>query len=272
MKSRKLKFGIVYKATNTVNNKVYIGQTWRYLSERIWNHTHHSGCAYFSNAINKYGIDNFIWEIIFKSNDQNVLDAKEDSLIKEYKSNIKNFGYNLRLGGSCGKFSKASKEKMRQSAIAYFSIAGSREKHSKVQLKRFDNFEEKVKLSRAHGGKPFYAMRDNELKLFQTQVEAAEYIGSTQGSIKSALKGYTKEIKGWIFSYSKITEYKSTKHIKYQKLKVLRKIKIKHIKFDALGWDKELSAIWGICSRSAREYLKRNFPEIYHKAYNIRSA
>jgi len=99
----------VYKITNNVNGKVYIGKTGE--PEKRWR-THLAIAArgkddpLFSvihKAINKYGKDNFIFEII------ETLDVEQESLDREiywiafYKSHIykygSEYGYNLTAGG-----------------------------------------------------------------------------------------------------------------------------------------------------------------------------
>ena len=61
-------YGIIYKATNLINNKVYIGQTIRRLEERIYYHYYRAEHeleiihTHFINAIRKYGKENFQWE------------------------------------------------------------------------------------------------------------------------------------------------------------------------------------------------------------------
>src|ERR1035437_8971537 len=91
-------YGIIYKATCIINNKVYIGQTIRSLSERKAEHQY-KGLFYFHNALKKYGEDNFLWQIIDTANDQIELDRKEITWIQHLNSTNKNFGYNLTLGG-----------------------------------------------------------------------------------------------------------------------------------------------------------------------------
>jgi len=60
-------FGIIYKVTNLINNKIYIGQTTGSLEKRKIKHI---SCAklnsniYFHKALNKYGIGSFDWEIL----------------------------------------------------------------------------------------------------------------------------------------------------------------------------------------------------------------
>lgn len=54
---------IIYKITNLINGKIYVGQTKRTLKARIYQHIHRSESA-ISLAIQKYGWENFKAEII----------------------------------------------------------------------------------------------------------------------------------------------------------------------------------------------------------------
>lgn len=94
-----MKVFTIYKATCTVNNKVYIGfdSSW---PKRIANHK----CASqkentkFYRAIRKHGFDSFIWEPIYQSLDKDhTLKEMEPYFIREYNS--KEQGYNSTLGG-----------------------------------------------------------------------------------------------------------------------------------------------------------------------------
>lgn len=88
--------GIIYKITNKVNGKSYIGQT-RYTIEFRWKqHQHKKDNTYFHNAIHKYGVDNFNIEILEECNIEE-LNQKEIFYIAKYDT-FKN-GYNLTIGG-----------------------------------------------------------------------------------------------------------------------------------------------------------------------------
>ena len=69
--------GIIYKATNKKNGKVYVGQTTNTLERRKRGHkdraknTNYN--SHFHNAIRKYGFDVFKWEIIGESYDIDML-------------------------------------------------------------------------------------------------------------------------------------------------------------------------------------------------------
>ena len=98
-----MNIGYIYKITNTVNGKCYVGQTTRRPEER-W--SQHKTAAFHENkeaynyplckAIRKYGIDNFKFEVIEQCEISD-LDDKEIYWIRFFNS-CKN-GYNQSKGG-----------------------------------------------------------------------------------------------------------------------------------------------------------------------------
>lgn len=91
---------IIYKATNKINGKVYIGQTIRTLEQRKWQHLDaaKNGCkTHFYNAIRKYGEENFVFEIIDEASSIQELNELERYYIDKFDT-IKN-GYNMVDGG-----------------------------------------------------------------------------------------------------------------------------------------------------------------------------
>lgn len=91
--------GIIYKITNIVNNKVYIGKTLETMEKR-WKE-HQKDSSRFTDrplyrAMNKYGLENFTIEIIDEPN-IDLLSERESYWIKYYKSY--HHGYNATLGG-----------------------------------------------------------------------------------------------------------------------------------------------------------------------------
>ncbi len=95
--------GVVYKATNLVNGKIYIGKTISSLHKRkkdhIWRSKNLQEGYLFHKAINKYGENSFVWDILIESSDFKFLDKKEIEYISNYKSNDRDIGYNLTDGG-----------------------------------------------------------------------------------------------------------------------------------------------------------------------------
>jgi len=97
-------FGIIYKATFS-NGKCYIGQTTRGLSSRKRDHITSAGTenVAFHNAINKYGKEDLVWEVIDTANSIEELNEKEFFWIDYYNSytHLENSnGYNMTLGGN----------------------------------------------------------------------------------------------------------------------------------------------------------------------------
>lgn len=80
----------VYKITNLVNGKVYIGQSIRAIQQRFTRHINdainNKLDTHFARAIRKYGSDNFVIELIDTANTQDELNLKEQYWIRHYDS------------------------------------------------------------------------------------------------------------------------------------------------------------------------------------------
>lgn len=113
----------VYKITNKVNNKIYIGITSKGLSARWKEHLYNAehGCPFkLHNAIRKYGKENFSIELIDFCNSWEELEEKEKQYISEYNTLSDEFGYNMTEGGdgTIGRYvTEETREKIRQKAI-----------------------------------------------------------------------------------------------------------------------------------------------------------
>ena len=96
--------GFIYKITNTINGKFYIGQTIQNVKERFYQHCATKCSKAVSNmaihrAIKKYGKSNFTVEVIEEIDSANLND-RERYWIKYYNSY--NNGYNSTKGGQDG--------------------------------------------------------------------------------------------------------------------------------------------------------------------------
>lgn len=91
-------FGYIYKTTNLINDKIYIGK-------HIWSDENSIDTKYFgsgiylNNAIKKYGKNNFICEKIDTAECLEELNQKEKYYIKKYDAMNSEIGYNLTRGG-----------------------------------------------------------------------------------------------------------------------------------------------------------------------------
>lgn len=93
----------IYKITNLVNNKIYIGQSInieKRIKEHFWKAECEKDISYNSalhQAIRKYGKDNFVWEVL-KECPIDEIDDLERYYIELYNSITPN-GYNILTGG-----------------------------------------------------------------------------------------------------------------------------------------------------------------------------
>ena len=95
--------GYIYKITNTVTKKCYIGETEDYT--RRWSKHKNSikykeGCPLLKASMKKHGIDKFKFEILIICFDDD-LEKYEREYIKKYNSQTPN-GYNILSGGQLG--------------------------------------------------------------------------------------------------------------------------------------------------------------------------
>ena len=86
----------IYKITNLVNNKIYIGK------DTTSDPNYFGSGLIISRSLKKYGMENFIKEIIDETDDYNVLSKKEIYWISYYKSTDRKIGYNIAPGGDGG--------------------------------------------------------------------------------------------------------------------------------------------------------------------------
>ena len=89
-------YGIIYKLTNKISGKIYVGKTIHRLSERFSGHK----CAnsVVGQAIRKYGVENFSVEVIEECDSLESLNEREKFWIRELNCKSPN-GYNLTDGG-----------------------------------------------------------------------------------------------------------------------------------------------------------------------------
>lgn len=98
-----MKYFYLYKITNALNGKVYIGQS---VNPKARWRRHKSDAKlgkdkkHLANAIRKYGVKNFSFEVIAQAKTLEDIDWSEIECIKQHKSSDKKYGYNIALGGN----------------------------------------------------------------------------------------------------------------------------------------------------------------------------
>lgn len=106
----------IYKITNIINGKIYIGKTTKTIEERFKEHvkTAKLGKGYnLHKAIRKHGQENFKIEVIFVNSSNEILNKMEMFFIKKFQSHNPLKGYNMTLGGEGGNMTEETKQKLR---------------------------------------------------------------------------------------------------------------------------------------------------------------
>ena len=134
---------IIYKSTNKINKKSYIGQTSNIEKRKIQHKSISKSKKNlpFYNAIRKHGWRNFKWKVLCECENKEELDEMEFHYIKQYNSIHPN-GYNMTKGGE-GILNPSLKTRQKMSNSAkkrcnkeYVSKFIKRMKSKKVNIKR----------------------------------------------------------------------------------------------------------------------------------------
>lgn len=138
----------IYKTTNTINNKIYIG---KHQTENINDSYLGSGVS-LERAIKKYGKEYFIKEILHIFDNEEEMNSKEKELVTEEFIKRKD-NYNKSLGGEGGsnfkgkKHTDETKQKLSEIAKKRVYSEETRNKISEGNRKRVISEETKLKLS-----------------------------------------------------------------------------------------------------------------------------
>lgn len=218
---------ILYKLTNSVNGKVYIGITTRTLHNRWIRHKSSantgSQCP-IHRAIRKYGVDKFIVEVL--STFTNIQELKEAEIryISIYESNDSTKGYNLTRGGdgTMGRtHSKETRDRIKlgvRKAIQdgrmftdqwYKNMRADRKTRRGVPL----SATHKANISKSMKGKSKNYICGNPVSVdqftktgtfiqtFASYSEAAKHTGGDRSDIMRCCQGKRKSVKGYVFKY-----------------------------------------------------------------------
>lgn len=102
----------LYKIVNQINGKMYVGITADPVrrKQRHFSKTGHSAFSIIRLAMDKYGRENFSFEIICIGTEEYILDL-EVKAIALYRTREKEFGYNIKAGGQGGAGYRINKSK-----------------------------------------------------------------------------------------------------------------------------------------------------------------
>jgi len=166
-----------YRVTNLINKKVYIGITnnirvrWNAHKSRAFNIKDSRYNYPFSNAIRKYGVDNFSFETIMSCETEQEINECEIFYIAQYQANMnrygKLFGYNLTDGGEGVTGHKMTDETRRKMSESHKGMHPSEETLIKMSRSRtgiLHTEETKQKLKEINLGKKWTEESKNKIR------------------------------------------------------------------------------------------------------------
>ena len=91
-------YGYIYKTTNLINGKIYIGQH----KSQVFDRDYHGSGKLIRRAFEKYGIENFKTELLKWCETRSDINTNEKIYIHIYHSDDLEVGYNISKGGDGG--------------------------------------------------------------------------------------------------------------------------------------------------------------------------
>jgi len=206
----------IYKVTNILNGKMYIGQSinpearWRKHNERS------SKCRVISAAIKKHGKENFEFQILCWCPDKTYANMVEIRLIEAHDT--RRVGYNICVGGEGfgsgedhPKYGKKATEETRHKISAakmgelnpHYGKPNSPEQKAKIRealAGREVTWGDKISAAKQNK-KPVVCERHETRIEFRSIADAAAWIGVQRRNLKKALNRDNNVCKGWAVSY-----------------------------------------------------------------------
>ena len=231
--------GYIYKITNKINGKCYIGQTTMLdINERWKSHLKkRSNCVYLKNAFNKYRPVNFKFEVVCICFDDDC-NRYEEEYIKKFESIVPG-GYNIKAGGNNGgKHHQETKKKISDTLKLFNknTTPEYREAHikkltgplnprwgKKMPQEQKEKMSKKIKerwalglydhtkagrlaiLSKANESKKRkvekYNLQGDLIDTYDSICDSAKSINATASAVSKCCNKRTKTCKGFVFSF-----------------------------------------------------------------------
>jgi group I intron endonuclease len=199
---------IIYKTTNLINGKIYIGKDTKN------NPTYLGSGVLLKKAIDKYGKENFIKEIIEKCNEHDILNEREKYWINVFDSKNTLIGYNIAEGGHGGlTYTDETRKRISEMFKGRFVSEETKQKMSKSRKGKFKHTEKaKEKISKKHKGKKLtQEHRDKISEACKHTPKSKEFI-ENMGTINKYWPTGTKHTEE---TKKKMSEYHKANPVRY---------------------------------------------------------
>lgn len=184
---------IIYKITNSINGKIYIGQ------DSKNNPDYYGSGTYLKRAINKYGKENFKKEIIEDNiSNKQILNEREIYWIGKLDSRNPEIGYNLTIGGEGTNgyiFTKEDKEKI-SNAVSGENNGMFGKHHTEKTRKKISKIRIERELSKGKNNPSCFMSKEKLLERGKKQRKSLILSGKVRGKYNGMFgKHQTKSAK-----------------------------------------------------------------------------
>lgn len=223
-------YGLIYKITNLINDKVYVGQTTQELKLRLKYHKSNKNTL-IGRAIRKYGWENFSVEVLEECETQEQLNEREIFWIKKLNSKNPN-GYNLTDGGE--RNYKVVESVRRKISLAGMGRKFSDETKAKISASNkkhyAENPERRLKISIANTGNQYSKGRVLSFETRKKMSESKKHLSEeTHRKLSAAQIGNKKKLGFKCSDETKFRMSNARKKVVYPVLESeLNKLKLTH--------------------------------------------
>lgn len=198
----------IYKTTNLLNGKIYIGQTSK-------NKPDYFGSGpIILKAIKKYGKENFVRTTLEECTTKDQLNIREKYWISLLNSTDRKTGYNISTGGNGGNLGEIVNKKIAQQSYKHMKgnklrlgkipynkgIPMSEDQKAKLKIPKSQEQKQRISKSKiGKGTKKIICITTNTI--YNSIKEAAEDLKLTVPNVVNVLKGRATKTKNYQFKY-----------------------------------------------------------------------
>ena len=155
---------LIYKITNDVNDKIYIGKTTKSLEERIKGHRRalkHGVDYHLYRAMRKYGWEKFHFSVIEECDDIDTLNELESKYIAQF--NTIEAGYNMVPGGESNAMDSAFVKEKHDATMRSEEVRKKISASLKATIQRNGGMSEEHRRHLSENKKAFYASERGQI-------------------------------------------------------------------------------------------------------------
>lgn len=198
------------------NGKRYIGITQQEPRKRWLAGKGYQRQTYFYNAILKYGWANIEHEILHTGLSKTEAEQAEKALIARYKSDRRDYGYNIERGGNANKVSQSTREKLRRINLGKHHTKETREKLSRLERDRWLDKDYRDNQVKKRLGKPTWNKGKTtsvDTRAKQSAAKLGKYIGEKHWNSKQVVNLDTGKIYGSFGEIARELKIKNGSHV-----------------------------------------------------------